>query len=66
MTAWNEQNTEGFSQDELAMLSNAQERLTRNFPGIDESNLRDLLNNEWYAGITEQQLVDAVVKQLRQ
>ena len=63
-TAWNELNTAGFSQDELATLSNAQERLTGEFPDIDESNLNDLLNNEWQHGITENDLVDAVTKRL--
>lgn len=65
MNTWNEQNTEGFSPDELATLSNAHRRLTREFPDIDESNLNDLLNNEWYSGIAENELVDAVTKRLR-
>lgn len=65
MSAWNEQNTEGFSPAELAILSNAQNRLASDFPGIDESNLNDLLNNEWHTGITENELVDAVAKRLR-
>lgn len=65
MSAWNEQNTEGFSADELEMLSNAQRRLASEFPGIDESNLSDLLNNAWYPGIAENEIVDAVSKRLR-
>lgn len=65
MSAWNEENTEGFSTAELEMLSNAHNRLARNFPGLDRSNLNDLLNNSWYSGITENEIVDAVSKQFR-
>lgn len=64
MSAWNEQNTDGFSPAELEMLTNAQNRLALDFPGIDETNLCDLLNNSWYSGITENEIVDAVSKRL--
>lgn len=66
MSAWNELNTNGFSAAELEMLSNAQSRLARDFPGIESKDLKDLLNNSWYQGITENEIVDAVSKQLRQ
>lgn len=65
MPAWNEHNTEGFSPADLSILSNAQKRLARDFAGVEVSNLNDLLNNEWFNGVTENELVDAVAKRLR-
>lgn len=65
MSAWNEQNTDGFNAKEMAMLSNAHSRLANEFPDIDKTNLNDLLNNEWYQGITEDEIVNAVQKRLR-
>lgn len=65
MSAWNEQNTDGFNAKEMEMLSNAHSRLANEFPDIDKTNLNDLLNNEWYPGITEDEIVNAVQKRLR-
>lgn len=57
MTRWTENNTEGFTAEELEILNDAQERLESDNPGIDASNISDLLNNTWVPGITADELV---------
>lgn len=58
--AWDASNTNGFSETELQMLNNVQQRLEHSYPGIDPKNIHDLMNNDWYEGITENALFAAV------
>jgi hypothetical protein len=47
--AWTTENTEGFSDAELAVLNEAQAVL-ENETGLDPSTVTDLLNNAWTGG----------------
>lgn len=62
--AWNEFNTNGFSENDLQMLNNVQQRLEHSYPGIDPKNIHDSISNEWHAGITENALFAAVARTL--
>ena len=60
---WTKENTEGFSDTELAALSAAQAELEQRF-AVDASNIADILNNEWLPGMTAADLVTAASKRL--
>jgi type I restriction-modification system DNA methylase subunit len=56
MSRWTEDNTEGFSIEELATLNEAQQRLESAHPDVDPSNLADRLNNAFFHGVTIEEL----------
>lgn len=59
MTTWTEENTEGFTKEELATLNAAQTALEAENPSIDTQNIADRLNNAWMPGITVEALIKA-------
>lgn len=58
--AFAQMNTEGFSDNELDTLNNALATLQNSHPGVDESNIADLLHNNFYEGIAEDELIAVV------
>jgi len=59
MTRWTENNTEGFTPTELNMMNAAQEQLEAAHPGVDPSNIADIINNAFRPGVTVADLVAA-------
>lgn len=59
MTMWTHENTEGFTDQELATMNEAQSRLEAAHPEVDPGNLADRLNSAFVPGITADQLVEA-------
>lgn len=62
---WTENNTEGFSQDELDMINRVFERVVQ----IAENDLEQewidaAITSEWHEGLSETELFEAVVKRL--
>lgn len=60
---WNENNTEGFSQDELDMINRVIERVVQ----VAESDLEQewidaAITSEWREGLSEAELFEAVAK----
>lgn len=53
---WTNQNTEGFSADELAMINRVLDRIAADADGIDQGNRDDAINNAWRGGISEAEL----------
>ncbi len=64
MTAWTENNTEGFTGAELDTLNTAQAALEKAFPKVDEANITDMLNNAWLPGSTADTLIDQISARL--
>lgn len=62
MTAWTHDNTEGFTDEQLAVLNDAQSRLEQENPGADPENISDHLNNAFIPGVTVEQLVEGFSK----
>ena len=58
MTHWTEENTEGFTADEIETLNVAQARIEAANPGIDPTNIADRLNNVWTPGATVETLIE--------
>jgi hypothetical protein len=51
---WTDENTDGqFSNDALTVINSVGDRIARQFPGVEGSNINDALNNSYYSGITE-------------
>lgn len=63
--AFTQMNTEGYSDSELDTLNNALATLQNSHPGVDESNIADLIHNNFYEGITEDEIIAAVEKRLK-
>lgn len=61
---WTDDNTEGFTENELAILNGAQERLEAAFPEVDPSNISDMLNNAFTDGATIHGLFTTVCHRL--
>lgn len=61
---WTEQNTEGFSQEQLDTINIVIERIRADNDGLEESSLNDAISNEWRKGISEDELYEAVSKRL--
>jgi len=61
MTQFTEQNTEGFTAEELSTLNAAYDALIGELDrrGMEPSNLCDILNNLWFTGMTSEELVAA-------
>ena len=66
MARFTENNTEGFSVDQIDVLNAALDIIT-NDHGIadDENRVSDAISNAWYDGATVQGLVDDVLRGLR-
>jgi len=64
MTQFRDDNTDGFTSAELALLNRVFDRLQNWFPGTDESNIADAINNSWQTGMTEDELYRASAKKL--
>ena len=62
MARWTEENTEGFTAAELSDMNEAQAALEEMMPGVDESNIADLLNNAFRPGMSVEDLIAAVSK----
>ena len=60
MKRWTDDNTEGFTDDELDLLNEAQDILEDRNPDIHHSNICDALNNAWRSGITLEELLNAI------
>lgn len=56
MKQFREDNTEGFSTEELDIMNAVFSRLQNWFPGIDQKNIADAINNNWEVGISEDDL----------
>lgn len=62
---WTENNTEGFSQDELDMINRVIERVMQVAESDFEQEWIDAaITSEWLEGISEYELFEAVVKRL--
>ena len=61
---WTEQNTEGFSADDLDMLNSIQAELEEEFRGIDPGNISAILNNAWVDGIAHDDLLETARRRL--
>ena len=66
MSRWTEENTEGFTAQELATMNEAQARLEAAHPEVDPGNLADRLNNAFTPGATVDQLVAATQPEIPQ
>lgn len=62
MTTWTHDNTEGFTDEQLEVLNDAQSRLEAKNPDADPQNIADHLNNAFVPGITVEQLVEGFSK----
>jgi hypothetical protein len=62
MDKWREDNTEGFSKSDLEMLNRVQDRIQVEHPGVDASNIADMINNAWVDGNSEDELYAAATK----
>lgn len=59
MARFTEDNTEGFTAEELVTLNEAQDRIEAANFGVDPINISDALSNAWTPGITVDDLVSA-------
>lgn len=57
MARWTENNTEGFTADELEMMNDAQKHLEAKHPDADEGTISDHLNDVFLPGTTFEKLV---------
>lgn len=64
VNAWTMDATEGFEQADLDEINAAKAALMEANPGVDESNIDDLLNNHWHGGATAANLIEAVLARL--
>lgn len=64
MSHWNDQNTEGFTSDELDVINEAIDVIVEQAPGVDMSNINDLINNAWRPDATSDSLIAAVMGRL--
>ncbi len=48
---WTEDNTEGFTQDELNAINSALVHLKADHPDLEDYSLNDLVNNYWQSGM---------------
>lgn len=60
MAYFTENNTEGFTAEELATLNAALDRLAELGIHDDMDSVSDRINNAWFKGATVEDLVDAV------
>ena len=56
MKQFRDDNTEGFSAEELALMNTVFARLQNWFPSVDQKNIADAINNCWEAAISEDEL----------
>lgn len=61
---WTTENTEGFSDDDLATMNEAQQQLEARFPGVDPGNIGDMLNNAFTHDLDARQLERIVARRL--
>jgi len=61
MIRYTDDNTEGFSAAELAILNAAFDSLAAAEPGMDEKSIDDALTNAWVEGMTVDSLVAAAL-----
>ena len=66
MAKWREDNTEGFTAAELAILNSVQNRLEAEHPDLDGRNIADVINNAWVEGSDEDALCLASIKHFGQ
>lgn len=59
MKLWTQDTTDGFTDEELELLDEAQESLEEENPGVDPRNIADALGAAWRAGITLDELLEA-------
>lgn len=59
MNYWTNENTDGFSENEIAILNLAQETLERENPEVDPKNIADHINNAFAPNITAQEIVNS-------
>lgn len=59
MSNWTMETTDGFTQTELDILTQAQVILENANPGVDSKSISDRLNNVWNPGMTVTDLVTA-------
>lgn len=64
MTRWTWENTDGFTAAELAAMNDAQAALETAHPGVDATNIADMLGNAFVPGATSDDLVAAVTARL--
>ena len=57
-------NTEGFTNEQIAVLNDALAIVMKNNPGIDESNASDLINNAWIGDTTPEDLAARATQHL--
>jgi len=60
MTYFTAENTEGFTDVEMAMLNSAHEVLAEAFPSVEEYSIGDMLNNAFNERSTQSELVRIV------
>lgn len=59
MRLWTQDTTEGFTDEELELLDEAQESLEEESPGVDPRNIADALGAAWKTGATFDDLMEA-------
>lgn len=64
MAKFTDDNTEGFSHSDLKLLNTVFDRLKSWFPGVDEKNIADAVNNAWCDGINERDLYASASRSL--
>lgn len=53
---WTQENTEGYSDAELAVVNRVLERVMRDGEGLESYSINDAISNSLYPGITEAEL----------
>ena len=61
---WTEDNTEGFTQEDIDVLNEAQQHLELAHPKVDPTNIADMLNNAWTPEADARQLQRTVERRL--
>lgn len=64
MTTWTQFNTDGYTDDQLETLNEAQNILMEAFPEVETQTVSDLLHNNWCEEASRDELVDIVAKRL--
>lgn len=64
MIQFRDDNTEGFTSEELSLLNRVLTRLQNWFPDADKSNIADAINNSWQTGMSEDELYASAARKL--